>query len=329
MKHLPYLDGWRGLAIAFLLLGHFFPVPGLNVGRIGVNFFFVLSGLLMAQLLFLEQVPLKRFYQRRIARIFPAVFAFLSIMIALYLLTGQQVDWDETWRAALFVNNYAPGNADMPFGHIWSLSVEEHSYVVLSLAALLVARTRLPARHATAVLALATALVAAGYSLSAQGGQLYLQLLRSEAAAFGIMMSAWLLVRLHTVRMPRIPGWTIGGLVGLGLAMHWWSLPPVFPAVIGIACFALAVNLLPHAPGLAHTVLSFRPLCKLGTWSFSIYLWQQPFYLLAEHGKIEAWIGMVLGVIAGCASFYLLEQPARTWLNTRWNARRNALQSAG
>ncbi|CAH0287860.1 hypothetical protein SRABI118_03981 [Massilia sp. Bi118] len=39
--HIPYLDGWRGLAIVFLLIGHFLPVPGLNFGAIGVSLFFV------------------------------------------------------------------------------------------------------------------------------------------------------------------------------------------------------------------------------------------------------------------------------------------------
>lgn len=28
-EHLNHLDGWRGLAITFLLIGHFFPIPGI------------------------------------------------------------------------------------------------------------------------------------------------------------------------------------------------------------------------------------------------------------------------------------------------------------
>ena len=328
MKHLPYLDGWRGLAIAFLLLGHFFPLPGLNFGRIGVNFFFVLSGLLMAQLLFVEQVPLKRFYQRRIARIFPAVYAFLAIITLIWLALGRTVDWEEAWRAALFVNNYLPGDADMPFGHIWSLSVEEHSYVVLSLAALLVARTRVRGDHATFILALACILVTAGYCLSARHSALYFALLRSEAAALGIMLSAFLLLALRRMTLPTIPGWLIALLALGGIALHWWSLHPLLGAAGGVAAFALAVNLLPYAPGLAQRVLALRPLCLLGTWSFSIYLWQQPFYLLAEHGAMPAAAALALSIAAGCASYYVLEQPARRWLNARWGQRRSVLQSA-
>ena len=44
LNRLDYLDGWRGLAIFFVLISHFYPVPSYNVGRFGVDIFFVLSG---------------------------------------------------------------------------------------------------------------------------------------------------------------------------------------------------------------------------------------------------------------------------------------------
>lgn len=120
------------MAITLLLVGHFFPVPGMNLGRLGVDFFFVLSGLLMSRLLFIKQVPLRLFYQRRIARIFPGYFLFLFIIIGFFFLTGKDINWAESLTAAFFINNYFPGDVgrnSMPFGHIWSLSVEEHTYV--------------------------------------------------------------------------------------------------------------------------------------------------------------------------------------------------------
>lgn len=50
------LDGWRAAAIIGVLIGHFVQVPGFNAGRFGVELFFVLSGLLMAQLLFVKKL---------------------------------------------------------------------------------------------------------------------------------------------------------------------------------------------------------------------------------------------------------------------------------
>ncbi|MGB9107047.1 MAG: acyltransferase, partial [Telluria sp.] len=136
--HIPYLDGWRGLAIVFLLIGHFFPVPGLKFGPMGVGMFFVLSGYLMSKILFIDKVPLSIFYRRRIARIVPSVVVLLAVVCLSYLLAGRDISRYELLSAATFTNNYFVG-ADlwtMPLGHIWSLSVEEHAYILLSLLAL-------------------------------------------------------------------------------------------------------------------------------------------------------------------------------------------------
>ncbi|TIU24619.1 MAG: acyltransferase, partial [Mesorhizobium sp.] len=75
---LAYLDGWRGLSIALVLIGHFFPVPGINLGVLGVEFFFVLSGRLMGEILFIERFPLKKFFKRRFSRIYPALLVFVA-----------------------------------------------------------------------------------------------------------------------------------------------------------------------------------------------------------------------------------------------------------
>lgn len=146
--HFDYLDGWRGLAIIFLLIGHFYPIPGINLGTLGVNLFFVLSGLLMSRLLFVKQVPIPLFYRRRIARIFPAFFVMLTAIVLIFSALGREINWSEVAMAVLFLNNYFPGDighAVMPFGHIWSLSVEEHAYILLSLLAVVSRRMNISA----------------------------------------------------------------------------------------------------------------------------------------------------------------------------------------
>ena len=105
-QHFDYLDGWRGLAIGFLLLGHFSPVRGLDLGTFGVNLFFVLSGLLMAGLLFIQKTPIDVFYKRRISRIVPALFFFLCFIIFDFAATSRQIDWLEFSAATLLIKNY-------------------------------------------------------------------------------------------------------------------------------------------------------------------------------------------------------------------------------
>ncbi|RUZ72424.1 acyltransferase, partial [Mesorhizobium sp. M7A.F.Ca.US.003.02.2.1] len=53
-------------------------------------------------------------------------------------------------------------------------------------------------------------------------------------------------------------------------------------------------------------------------WSYSLYLWQQPFYkFVYEQGSAP--IPMLAAVFACAAcSYYLIERPAREWLNRNW-----------
>src|SRR5262245_65289113 len=76
-ERLTLLDGWRGTAVIFVLLGHFLPVPLFNAGRFGVELFFVLSGRLMGELLFIRRESLPRFYWRRFTRIAPALYGYI------------------------------------------------------------------------------------------------------------------------------------------------------------------------------------------------------------------------------------------------------------
>ncbi|MGE5623134.1 MAG: acyltransferase family protein [Bacillota bacterium] len=316
--HLSYLDGWRGLAIGFLLIGHFLPVPGINLGAVGVDLFFVLSGLFMARLLFIQEVPLRTFYRRRIARIFPATLFFLASIILLFAALSLKIAWPETWTAILFVKNYfpgEPGNALMPFGHIWSLSVEEHSYVLLSLLALAARRHIMSARTATAGAAMLCACVAL-YYWSAVGLQADdMAWLRTEVSAFGIFFSGFLAIYFNRRPVPKTSWLVVTALVGLGIMLHWWSVPKPFRLIFGIGAFALAVNLLEGSPDRLKKILSARLLRRLGTWSFSIYLWQQPFYLLVHRNGIPPLPALALALLFGVASFYCIEKPLREYLN--------------
>jgi peptidoglycan/LPS O-acetylase OafA/YrhL len=334
-RNIPYLDGWRGVAIGTLLIGHFFPVPGINLAHVGVHLFFVLSGLLMARILFINPMPLALFYKRRIARVFPTVFLFLIVILVAYLGSGQSVSWRESLAAATFLNNYFPGQpagAVMPFGHIWSLSVEEHSYLVLSLVALAVRAGRVRAAPAVGLLALACATAAVAYWLTYDGVRLeFDRWLRTEVAAYGILLSACLLLCLEGKTLPRLP-WPLFAVLGLlGLGTHWWAIALPVTTVVGVSAFALAINLLPAAPPLLQRLLSLRPLRQLGIWSFSIYVWQQPFYLYMKHRPVNAGLACAaagLAVATGITGYYLLERPARSWLNRHWG-RRDPHENAG
>lgn len=72
-----YLDGWRGMAILLVLYAHFSLGAG---GDLGVLLFFVLSGLLVSDLLFQRQVGIGVFCWRRATRILPTFWLYLGAM---------------------------------------------------------------------------------------------------------------------------------------------------------------------------------------------------------------------------------------------------------
>nr|WP_198979988.1 acyltransferase [Herbaspirillum sp. ASV7] len=322
VEHVDYLDGWRGLAILFLLIGHFFPLPGLSLARFGVNLFFVLSGLLMGRLLFIKETPLPLFYRRRISRIFPALYTLILLTLVVRWWTAGPIEWNETVLAALFLNNYFsahPGHAVMPFGHTWSLAVEEQSYVLLSLVALCVRQRWCRALPAMALLVAACVLASFWYWHACTSAQLEFEFsYHTETAGYGLFLSVLLGLWLQHRAIPRLPGWCYPALLLLALMLNWWSVP--FPAtvVLGNGALALLLNLLPQAPQLFRRCLSWAPLRQLGLWSFSLYLWQQPLYLEHYWNGLSAWIALPLSVLAGIVSYYLVEKPVRQALNQHW-----------
>jgi len=130
-ERLLYLDGWRGLAIISVLIGHFLSrnFPALFVlGGYGVTLFFVLSGRLMADILFVRRQPIQLFFERRIARISPALIvlvnylAIYSIMWFYWRGTIMMHPW-EYFTALTFTINYAQaywvGEESRYLAHIW------------------------------------------------------------------------------------------------------------------------------------------------------------------------------------------------------------------
>src|ERR1700733_7570196 len=87
-KHIPQLDGLRGIAILIVLLAHLDYLQGvafarvLQYGRTGVDLFFVLSGFLITGILLdTKEFPgyFKNFYARRALRIWPIYYAMLIL----------------------------------------------------------------------------------------------------------------------------------------------------------------------------------------------------------------------------------------------------------
>ncbi|MDB5850154.1 MAG: acyltransferase [Rhodoferax sp.] len=191
--HVGYLDGWRGMALLFLLIGHFLPIPGINMGHVGVFLFFVLSGYLMSDLLFIKHTPIALFYKRRISRIFPALICYIACVLVYYAAMSKPIAWDEVFGAILFLNYpQLKAQIDMPtVGHIWSLSIEEHAYILLSFVAVAARSGKVKALWLITALAAACVLVTIALWPQRLGGTVGIfKWLQFEAFGFGLFLSA-------------------------------------------------------------------------------------------------------------------------------------------
>lgn len=143
LSHLPYeLFG----KLTFLHLN----------GALGVYFFFILSGFLITYIL-LEQksINFKKFFVRRILRIWPMyysilLFAFLSPFIIRFLgLNSSDVGYEPNWfMSCLFLENYKiihhGGFANVsPLPVLWSVCIEEHFYIIWGLVLVFINKNKL------------------------------------------------------------------------------------------------------------------------------------------------------------------------------------------
>ncbi len=140
MKYLPGLNGIRALSVLAVVWHHTRPTSTrltlAGNGFLGVDVFFVLSGLLITALLLQERstdgkVALGAFYWRRLLRIFPLYFGILVALTAYYAFArrgDQSVAFMRDLPTnLLFLSNWFQSSGLMGVG--WSLSTEEQFYL--------------------------------------------------------------------------------------------------------------------------------------------------------------------------------------------------------
>jgi peptidoglycan/LPS O-acetylase OafA/YrhL len=342
------IDGLRAVAIALVLAYHAAPswVPG---GFVGVDVFFVLSGYLITQILVSDQQPgrLRRFYERRLRRLAPALIVVLLTVLALghlFLLPGELAQLaDHTLAATLFVANlafwseagYFDAQAiDKPLLHLWSLGIEEQFYLFWPLVLWTLLRTPRPAsagdspgpalgplalaraRHATSLLLLASLAACLWMVRSAPDSAFYLPWFRFWELAAG----AWL-----ALAPPGFPALgqrgretlallALGGLLAAGLTIDPRQPFPAWTALVPVACTA-ALVWTGDRTALAQRLLATAPMVLLGHLSYPLYLWHWPalslLHLQAEPDP--ATLSLTIAACVGLAfvTWALVERPAQ------------------
>jgi len=337
--HLRYradIDGLRAVAVLAVVAFHagLWPVTG---GFVGVDVFFVISGYLITSLIVqdLEQgaFSLKRFYERRIRRIFPALFTVLAACALIAFLVFSPADmhlFSRTLTAtALFVSNFffasrtdyfdAPLDTH-PLLHTWSLAVEEQFYIVFPLILLLTFRFgRKVWIGAIGALFAVSLAISVWLTNTDPAAAFFVTPTRAWELMLGALLAAGAVPAIHN-RVAR----EIAALAGIGLigfAVFTFSPETPFPGFAALAP-CVGAGLLIQSAGhgtqsAVSRVLSLKPIVFVGLISYSLYLWHWPLLVFARYvnfgplGTVE-----IVGIVA--ASFLLatlswafVEQPFR------------------
>jgi peptidoglycan/LPS O-acetylase OafA/YrhL len=331
---IPFLPGgFVGVDVFFVLSG------------------FLITSLLYDELVTTGRIDLGGFWTRRARRLLPAALVMIVAVLAARRLfvpdsvAGLRGDaiatalWSGNWRWALQGTNYfSQGGTPSPLQHTWSLAVEEQFYLVwplLLLACRAVRRRRLLA------LSLAGVVVSAvtTYVLArvASPGRVYFGTdTRAQELLVGAALAAllaptwrWRSGTPLAMQSPQLAGrrrlpllLSVCGLAALtGVATTADGAPSEFRhgllLVTAVAAATLVAGVVLDSGQPVARLLSTRLLVGIGRISYGLYLWHWPVYLALDgertglHGYVLAALRAgVTGVLA-CASFVLIERPAR------------------
>lgn len=321
------LDQWRGLALVMVLVAHAFHTSGRvdGLGRVGVNLFFFISGILVFRSLSGSPgtppwVRARTFWWRRLRRLYPAMLAYILFMAVaerwLQYIPGQNAGTDYSWflralpYALLCVANYW-ANVLPSLGHLWSVSCEMQFYLVAPL--LWVWGGETPGRRNLVYCLVLGLLMGLGFLqplMPSWGGYKY----QFQFAVWPMMLG--FVCEYHRPWLDRLPPrWqllafrTLAGvclaaapIMFLGARM---KTPTVaLGALLLVPCFMAYARGWPLASPVAGGALRW-----LGQRTYSIYLWQQAF-TICYFLPVPWWFpGALVAVGVGAAWFEWFERP--------------------
>lgn len=327
------IDGLRAIAVLSVLLFHA-KIPGFGGGFVGVDVFFVISGFLITSVTHRQIVnrtfSIRQFYERRIRRIFPALFLVIAVCAPLGFFTLFPVDYRDfgqsTASTAIFSSNflfwmesgYFAGAAEVkPLLHTWSLAVEEQYYVLFPLILLALMRWR------PYTFAMIIAMWVVSFAWSS-----YLVGIAPEQAFYLAPSRAWELLTGAIVALyarPMKPGLlrgasSIAGFVSIGLAVVLYSRSTPFPGLAALLpCLGTAALLWSGMENttLVGRLLMLNPLVGIGLISYSLYLWHWPMLILLKYFTTlgpDPWMNiaaLALSFLTAWLSWRYVEKPFR------------------
>jgi peptidoglycan/LPS O-acetylase OafA/YrhL len=341
-KYRSDIDGLRAIAVLLVVIFHagFSFIPG---GYVGVDVFFVISGFLITGILKKEILSgtfeFKKFYQRRIRRLMPALFVMLIITTLISVIVLLPSDLASYGKSLISVvlslsniyfwrenGGYFDSNVEeVPLLHTWSLSVEEQFYLLWPVFLLVFSKYLQDIIFLITLIAMAVTSVFLSQWVSdiTFGAAYYLLPTR----AFELLIGA--ILAIAGTRLPSFSGLVMNILAGIGLVLILASAVllngdssfPGFNALYPTIGTALLLFTGRQSGVYVNRLLSLYPLVWMGLISYSLYLWHWPIvvfirYTGFELSTITSSCIVILSILMGWLSYKYIETPFRsvgTW----------------
>ena len=288
------IDGLRTIAVMAVILYHL-GVKLFGGGFVGVDIFFVISGFLITSTILndLEQKSFSifKFYERRIRRIFPALFFMLTGTLTAGWLFYNAEALSDTAKAALstifFYSNhyfysttgYFEKSAELqPLLHMWSLAVEEQFYLLFPLLMFLVHRFGKQKYNILVITGiLFSFLLNLWLTDNDLSGAFYFAPNRAWELLLGSILAATFIKPIQNNTLSNAG--SIVGIVLILFSIFTFSNDTIFPgsaAILPTLGTVLIIFFGANEGNLVSRALSWNPNVFVGKISYSLYLWHWP-----------------------------------------------------
>ncbi len=335
MTYRADIDGLRAISVLSVIFFHT-GIPGFSGGYVGVDIFFVISGYLITSVILKDihsgQFSISRFYERRVRRIFPALFPVIvfTLIIGRFLLIpiSFKVLGESITATTLFASNilfwiqsgYFDATAiTKPLLHTWSLAVEEQFYIFFPL--LLVAINKYSKNRYFLWISGITLI---SFILSIYGvytdqvATFYLVPTRSWELLFGSILSLEVIPELKSNIQRNIV--SIIGLALILFSVSFYNESTLFPGIAALAPVLGASFIIHSGKGgesIVKSLLILKPIVFIGLISYSLYLWHWPLIVFSKYlifrdlTTIETTGILLATFIISVLSLKFIEQPFR------------------
>ena len=334
-KYRPDIDGLRAIAVIPVVLFHA-GLKRVSGGFVGVDVFFVISGFLITSIIageiYQKQFSIVRFYERRIRRIFPALFAIIALSFFAAFLLFMPLDFrrfgESVVAMTLFGSNflfwhqagYFDADANLkPMLHTWSLAVEEQFYLFFPIFLVLIFNVFKRIPIAVIVACLVASLFWSIWDLQVNPmGAFYLPAARAWELLIGALLAIYAPRQFESRSLNEILG--LLGLSLILLSIFLYSPTTSFPGAAAlIPCVGAALIL--YSGGCQATLvgkfLSMRPVVFFGLISYSLYLLHWPLLVFTRYivghelSAVEITLILLASVALATLSWRCVELPFR------------------